>query len=280
MSWGFRGWLRLLAGLATASCIMPPTSAPPSSAAPGSAQSSALGSTSAATPARCGWPNGAKAAVSLTYDDALASQLRYALPVLQKNGIKATFFLSGGNIGEFAPLAAQGHELASHTLKHPCNAELAALDLTAMAAELDAGAAAVHALGASGKLSFAYPCGQTRIGPKSESYVPLVQARFRAARGVSPSVADPQTVDLFNVPALFPPTSSDGSDVLSFIERAEASAGWAVIGIHGVSEAGEYLQLAQAAHDKVVGYLAAHADRIWSAPFGDVADAIASCRRL
>lgn len=225
----------------------------------------------------CAWPNGAQAAVSLTYDDALASQLRYAVPVLDRAGLKATFFLSGGGMAEFASLAKTGHELASHTVKHPCNAELAALSLPEMGSELDAGIAAVQALGASGRLSFAYPCGQIRV-KNQDSYEPLVKERFRAARGVAGVVADPNNVDLYNVPALFPPQSSDGSDVLAFIERAEQSHGWAVIGVHGVSEAGEYLQLAQPAHDKIVAYLAEHQKRIWTAPFGSVADHVASCK--
>ncbi len=215
--------------------------------------------------------------MSLTYDDALGSQLKYALPVLDHYGIKATFFLSGGNIAAFASLANSGHELGSHTLKHPCNADLAALSLDEMASELDAGSAAVQALGVTGKLSFAYPCGQISVKGMA-SYVPLVKQRFAAARGVAGVVAAPENVDLFMVPALFPPSSSDGSDVLAFIQRAEQSHGWAVIGVHGVSEAGEYLQLAQPAHDKVVAYLAEHEPTIWTAPFGAVADAVAACK--
>ena len=37
------------------------------------------------------WPNGARAAVSLSYDDTLNSQLDNAAPVLDKHGIKASF---------------------------------------------------------------------------------------------------------------------------------------------------------------------------------------------
>lgn len=207
----------------------------------------------------------------------MASQLRYAVPVLERHGLKATFFLSGKNLAEFAPLAKAGHELGSHTVTHPCNAELASLSLGEMSAELDASIADVHALGQSGKLTFAYPCGQTRLA-RSESYVPLVQQRYRAARGVAAAVAEPSSVDLFSVPALFPPSSSDGTDLLAFVERAVSSGGWAVIGMHGVSEAGEYLQLAQPAHDKLLAYLAEHASSIYTAPFGTVAEVVAACQ--
>ena len=283
-----RGCRALASTLLLSACVAPqPVAAPASAPVAALASAPVAASTSTAkdpVPAgsadpHCGWPNGARAAVSLTYDDGLLSQRKYALPVLDKAGIKATFFLSGGNLADFAPLAKSGHELASHTLKHPCNPGLAALSLTEMAGELDAGNAAVQALGVSGKLTFAYPCGQTNV-KNAQSYVPLVKARFRAARGVTGVVADPKDVALFNVPALFPPSTSDGSDVLAFIQAAEQSHGWAVLGIHGVSQAGEYLQLSQPAHDKIVAYLAEHAQTIWTAPFGAVADVVAKCRRL
>lgn len=46
------------------------------------------------------WPNGAKAAVVLTYDDALESQLDHAVPALDAAGFKATFFLAGVKLAD------------------------------------------------------------------------------------------------------------------------------------------------------------------------------------
>ena len=43
------------------------------------------------------WPNGARAAVSLGYDDAIDSQLDHAIPTLDKYGVKGTFFLQLSN---------------------------------------------------------------------------------------------------------------------------------------------------------------------------------------
>lgn len=71
------------------------------------------------------WPNGAKAAIALTYDDSLDSQLDYALPTLDKYDIKGTFFLTieregfFPRVGEWRAAAESGHELANHTLFHP-----------------------------------------------------------------------------------------------------------------------------------------------------------------
>jgi hypothetical protein len=43
------------------------------------------------------WPNGARAAVSLAYDDALDSQLDHAIPTLDKYGLKGSFYLQLSN---------------------------------------------------------------------------------------------------------------------------------------------------------------------------------------
>ena len=40
------------------------------------------------------WPEQKKAAIVLTYDDALPSQLDLAVPELRRAGLKATFFLT------------------------------------------------------------------------------------------------------------------------------------------------------------------------------------------
>jgi peptidoglycan/xylan/chitin deacetylase (PgdA/CDA1 family) len=268
----------LALGVAVAACIAPPPQTAPSPSKPASDSSTPSRVAMTEPPPRpavhCRWPNDAKAAVSLTYDDALPSQLKYAVPVLAQYQLKATFFLSGGRIADFAAQAQAGHELGSHTVTHPCNADLARLSLEEMALELDAGRAAV---GGERKLSFAYPCGQSHVAGGA-SYVPLVKARFSAARAVGAAVADPGAVDPFNVPALFPPSSSDGSDVIAFFEGAVRAGGWAVIGFHGISEQGEYLQLSQAAHDRIARHLAEHRAEIWTAPFGEVARTVADCQ--
>jgi peptidoglycan/xylan/chitin deacetylase (PgdA/CDA1 family) len=44
------------------------------------------------------WPNGSVAAVSLTYDDGLASHLDNARPQLERFGFKGTFFLTKDNL--------------------------------------------------------------------------------------------------------------------------------------------------------------------------------------
>jgi peptidoglycan/xylan/chitin deacetylase (PgdA/CDA1 family) len=69
------------------------------------------------------WPNGAKAAVSLTYDDGLDSQLDRAGPQLDEFKFKATFFVTRENmearLADWVALAQRGHEIADLTVHHP-----------------------------------------------------------------------------------------------------------------------------------------------------------------
>lgn len=44
------------------------------------------------------WPSGKKMALSLTFDDARLSQIDTGIPLLDKYGAKATFYISPGNM--------------------------------------------------------------------------------------------------------------------------------------------------------------------------------------
>ena len=72
------------------------------------------------------WPEGHRAAVSLTYDDAIAaSDLDVAIPHLDRARLRATFFLMGkamsvADVPRWRAAAASGHELGNHTVNHPC----------------------------------------------------------------------------------------------------------------------------------------------------------------
>jgi hypothetical protein len=70
------------------------------------------------------WPLGKTAGVSLTYDDALRSQLDIAVPALARHHLLGTFFLTEGArmaADQWRAVLARGHELAAHTLLHPCD---------------------------------------------------------------------------------------------------------------------------------------------------------------
>lgn len=225
--------------------------------------------------AACHRPLG-RAAVTLTYDDALPSQLSTAAPALAKHDLKATFFVLDvrSDPAPWAALHAAGHELGSHTFKHPCpksNTWVAPgdanedYDEARMASELDASLALLGELGQAAPFTFAYPCGVTWLGAQ-QSYVPLVQTRFGAARGVAPGLAG-AGVDLFDVPASF--LTGDGAELIALADSARESGSWVVFGFHGVG--GDHSPVSAAAHESLLAHLDDHRSELYVATFGELA---------
>ena len=70
------------------------------------------------------WPEGKKMALSLSFDDARPSQIDKGMPLLDKYGVKATFYLvlyhMEQRIEGWRQAVENGHEMGNHTLSHPC----------------------------------------------------------------------------------------------------------------------------------------------------------------
>ena len=70
------------------------------------------------------WPDGKRAAVSLTFDDARPSQLDAGVPMLDAYGFKATFYIATARaqerLSEWKDVLATGHEIGNHSMRHPC----------------------------------------------------------------------------------------------------------------------------------------------------------------
>lgn len=156
-----------------------------------------MGHDSTAAPA-FRWPEGKRAAISLTFDDARLSQVDRGLPILDRHGVKATFYVTpAGNLRQrldaWRAAVANGHEIGNHTLTHPCSGNFAfarprALEdytLERMEGELDGASEAIEQWLAVRPTTFAYPCGQKFVGrgETCRSYVPLVARRFLVGRG-------------------------------------------------------------------------------------------------
>ncbi|HEX2875095.1 MAG TPA: polysaccharide deacetylase family protein [Polyangiaceae bacterium] len=266
---------------------------------------------------------GAVAAVSLTYDDGLDPHLAIVQPALEAANLRGTFFLSNfeGVVHDWAlpsveqPLEAllprhlawqaagqKGHELASHTVNHPCNDpnkapnyKLTNYTQARMAAELDESVARLGRLGAKAPITFAYPCASDKagIGPTGEDYSALVAERFAAARVSVTGIADPKSVELLRVPQR-DTGGKTGDELKQMVDEVIAAKGWLVLLFHGVgTEAScngslvyapdkcmiNYLTTSTEAHAALVEYLAAKKAEVWTAPFGTVAARIAAARK-
>ena len=238
------------------------------------------------------WPEGKKAAVSLTYDDGIQSQLDNAVPALDKAGIKATFFIPCGNWlvtnrpEAWTAMSKNGHELASHTMTHPCSKSysfvkpgqgLEDFDEARITAELDDSLKILTRLtGSAGPFTFAYPCGNDFYGPDKKSYVPLLKTRFSSARSGGNPPGDPMAVDMYQVPSYVTSEKDTGASLIDFVERARASGGWAVFMIHGVG--GDYITVSTQAQQELLDYLVKHKKDLWTSTYGQAADWVLKAR--
>jgi peptidoglycan/xylan/chitin deacetylase (PgdA/CDA1 family) len=226
-------------------------------------------------------PTGATAMVSLTYDDALPSQMVNAVPALEAHELTATFFLTNVTIGQstWGALKQKGHELGAHTLVHPCpKADWVApgnssqeFDLARMEEELDGNIEQLKAMGQAEPFTFAYPCGVDWVGDPQESYVDLVKARFSAARGVVPGVITALT-DEYHVPSSFLTGTADSLKAL--VDQAKAKKGWVVFGFHGVG--GDHSMVQTADHEALLAYLEEQGSDVRVLPFGPAVECMKS----
>lgn len=198
------------------------------------------------------WPEGKRVAVSLSFDDARASQLDLGLPLFDRHGARVTFYINPPNaekrLSAWRQAAAKGYEIGNHTNSHPCSGNfpwsranaLEAYTPALMEKELDSAIADTERLLGVRPITFAYPCGQKFVGRGEEtaSYVPLVARRFLAGRGFRDEAAnDPATCDLAQLFGL----ESDGlsfDQMKNAVLEARKDGGWLVFAGHDIGAAG------------------------------------------
>jgi peptidoglycan/xylan/chitin deacetylase (PgdA/CDA1 family) len=196
------------------------------------------------------WPNGARAAVSISFDDSRPSQVDAGIPILDRHGVKATFYVLPSTWPQRLPQWKQavrhGHELGNHTVAHPCSGnftwakENALENWTLRRMEQDfhqANSAIKKAFGVS-PATFAYPCGNKFVGRgvATKSYVPLVARHFIAGRGFFDETANDPTscasAQLFGV-------DLDGATMVKvkrLINKATEFGGWLIWVAHDVGD--------------------------------------------
>jgi len=198
------------------------------------------------------WPEGKRAAISLTFDDARISQVDNGLPILDEYGAKATFYVSIRSLEErtdaWKRAAANGHEIGNHSLTHPCSgnfpfARKRALEdytLYMMRNEMKEAGNIIEQVTGVRPVSFAYPCGQKFVGRgrNVKSYVPLVAEEFLSGRGWMDEWAnDPTFCDMAQLMGV----ELDGKDfeqLKELIDRTRENGGWLIFCGHEIGKQG------------------------------------------
>ncbi|HYK88076.1 MAG TPA: glycoside hydrolase family 3 C-terminal domain-containing protein [Acidobacteriota bacterium] len=194
------------------------------------------------------WPEGKRAALSLSFDDARPSQIDQGLPLLERYGVKVTFYVSPANLKErmegWKRAASFGCEIGNHSLTHPCSGNfpwsrqraLEDFTLETIRKELTgANAAVVDQLGVTPK-TFAYPCGQKFVGRGRDlkSYVPLVAELFTAGRGwLDEAPNDPLFCDMAQIMGV-PSDNLDFGSIKPLVDHALEQGLWLVLAGHDI----------------------------------------------
>lgn len=229
------------------------------------------------------WPGGQKAAIALTYDDALPSQLDIAIPQLEAAGFKGTFFLIGreikGNLVRWQAASAKGHELGNHTVTHACPKALFEMppqymsensSVPVLLSEIQTMNNLLQAIDGRTDHAYATPCGQTLMG--GQDYLPALRTAglTRYVRAAGEPGTPGQAIDPFNVPSHFFGVGDSGAKMIAYVDALRKRGGVAVIGFHGVG--GDYLEVTAEAHRELLAYLKAHESEIWVGRFTEVMD--------
>jgi len=229
------------------------------------------------------WPRGAKAAVSLAYDDAINSQLDNAIPALDKYGLKGSFYLTLSSetlvkrLPEWRAAAAGGHELGNHTLFHMCSRKVAGhewvtaetdidtITVARLAAQIRLGNTLLHAIDGRTERTFTVPCGDVNAG--GEPYLPAIRNEFVAIKsGPGGLVADMRALDPYSV-GVEAPQDVSGEQLISAVQAA-AKGTMINFTFHGIG--GDYLTVSSQAHEELLKYLAANRDIYWTDTFMNI----------
>lgn len=230
------------------------------------------------------WPEGKQIAISLSFDDARASQVDAGTALLDQYGVKGTFYVVPNSVKQrlegWKKAVISGHEIGNHSFNHPCTGNfpwsrqkaIENYTLKKMRSELIlANKDIKELLGVEAEV-FAYPCGQTYIGrgENTKSYVPVVSKLFLSGRGwLDEGPNAPQFCDLAQLTGM----EMDGKDfeqILPLIENAKKSGAWLVLAGHEMGTSGNQTTRLSMLK-KLIEYAQNPANGIWIAPVGTVA---------
>jgi peptidoglycan-N-acetylglucosamine deacetylase len=233
------------------------------------------------------WHN-KKCAVCLTYDDALNIDLDNVVPILDSLNMKGTFYISGYSLGfrerlsEWKAVAEKGHELGNHTLFHPCEGkspgrewvkpeyDLNTYTMQRLVDEVKMSNALLKAIDGKSERTFAYPCGDTKVG--DSSYVPTIKDEFVAARGVEGKMQQIGDIDLYHIGA-YGMNDQSGDELVGLVKKAIEDHALLVFLFHGVG--GEHaINVSLEAHSKLLYFLKQNEKDIWVAPLIEIAEYI------
>jgi len=236
------------------------------------------------------WPNGAKAAVSLSYDDSLDSQLENAIPALDRYAFKGTFYLTLSSeivvnrLAQWRGIAKQGHELGNHSINHHCRGSLPNRDWVKPENDLDKRtlSSVINEITNANRFltfidghttrTFTAPCGDYIV--QGKDYLAEIEKHFIGIKSHVGKV--PSNMTGFNIlrTPVFAPSNATTAELIAYVESAAAAGTVANITFHGIG--GDYLSVSSEAHAQLLEYLAKHKSIYWVDTFKNISSYVHS----
>ena len=232
--------------------------------------------------------NNKQCAVALTYDDAIDVDLDNVLPALDSLNLKGTFYLIGSSpvvnnrLNEWRKAAREGHELGNHSMFHPCDGnlpgrsfvtpdgDLSKYTVTRAVNEIRANNVLLKAIDGKDKRTFAYPCGDMKIG--GVNFYDALRNDFVAARGVTAGMQTAAQVNLADINC-YGINGQNADYMINLVKQAQQTHTLLVFLFHGVG-GGHNINVGLAEHSKLLHYLKQNEKSIWVAPMVDIAQKI------
>ncbi len=239
------------------------------------------------------WPEGKRAAISLSFDDARISHPEVGKDLFRKLGVKATFYVVPNNmkdhLEDWKDILADGHEVGNHTIHHPCTGNfpwsrdkaLENYTLASMRQELLAANQQIYEMLGVVPASFAYTCGNTFVGrgTDTKSYAPLVAELFESGRGwLNEASNDPAFVDLSLLQGIEMDGKDFETDIKPLVDAAIENGTWLLLAGHEIGVGGRQTTRIEML-EKLVAYIEQHKDEIWLGTVGEVAAHIKTQRQ-
>jgi peptidoglycan/xylan/chitin deacetylase (PgdA/CDA1 family) len=179
--------------------------------------------------------------VSFTFDDVPASAFTNGAAILEEHGVRGTFYIAGGTLGDMdkdwrvidrdqvRTLHAHGHEIGCHTFSH---VGVDSLDAVTLERECQRNRDYLRELcGGHEIANFCYPFGKVSLPRKLQ-----LEARFDSCRGIYEGV-NAGTVDLslLRVIELYDRTLTQDK-LRSALRETRERNGWLIFYTHDVAD--------------------------------------------
>jgi peptidoglycan-N-acetylglucosamine deacetylase len=232
------------------------------------------------------WPHGAKAAICLTYDDALDCQLDIAIPQLDSAGVNATFFCTGNSsslnkrMEEWRTAVQNGHELGNHSLFHPCvknrpdksvfawvkpEYDLGNYSFAQFFNELQTANTLLMAIDGREERTYGYTCGDYAAG--GVNFADSLKYLFIAARCDGPIPESMEGYNVFKTPSWCVDGNS-AEELIAYVNKARENGTIAIFMFHNVG--GGNLNVGAAEHRELLKYIDDNRKDFYCATFKEV----------